>query len=206
MSAVDRIRATSSSGARPVNSTWPASSSSSRSATSSSKQSPLPMSVKAMSSRPKLWTTTVRGPQHDVDAVLRPHDADVSGQVAAGPGAARDRSGAAPQPLGVRAGPDHGHVGGPLAAALEGDLRGTTRWWRSPGPPSVTCSAPGPQPAVGSPGPAGKLDSKSSGHRSWWSNTNRVRPSGPEGQGERPEDVRRVARLDHGEASGAARP
>ena len=56
-SAVDRMRVTSSSGARPVNSTWPARPSSSRSATSSSKQSPEPISVKAMSSRPSWWTT-----------------------------------------------------------------------------------------------------------------------------------------------------
>ncbi len=56
-SAVERIFLTSSSGARPVNSTWPSSLSSSRSATSSSKQSPEPMSVKAMSSRPMSWIT-----------------------------------------------------------------------------------------------------------------------------------------------------
>ena len=49
---------TSSSGARPVNSTCPFSLSSSRSATSSSKQSPEPMSVKAMSSRPISRTMT----------------------------------------------------------------------------------------------------------------------------------------------------
>ena len=56
-SAVDMIRATSSSGARPVNSTCPPRPSSSRSATSSSKQSPEPISVKPMSSRPSSRTT-----------------------------------------------------------------------------------------------------------------------------------------------------
>ena len=57
-SAVERMRPTSSSGARPVNSTYPDSPSSSRRATSSSKQSPEPISVNAMSSRPSLCTTT----------------------------------------------------------------------------------------------------------------------------------------------------
>ena len=87
-SAVDRIFLTSSSGARPVNSTCPFRPSSSRSATSSSKQSPEPISVKAMSSRPHLVDHDVGGPHDDVHAVLRPHDADVGGEELAGRGAA----------------------------------------------------------------------------------------------------------------------
>ena len=79
-SAVDMMRPTSSSGARPVNSTCPARFSSSRRATSSSKQSPEPIRVKAMSVAAELVHHDVGGAHHDVDAVLRAHHADVGGQ------------------------------------------------------------------------------------------------------------------------------
>ena len=115
MSAVDITFLTSSSGARPVNSTWPFSFSSSRSATSSSKQSPLPMSVKAMSVAPEVVDDDAGGPDHDVHAVLGAHDADVRGQVLAAAALALVRL-AALELVRVRPGADHRHVGGVLAA------------------------------------------------------------------------------------------
>ena len=55
-SAVDMTARTVSSGTRPVNSTKSPRPSSSRSATTSSKQSPPPIRVNAMSVRPSLFT------------------------------------------------------------------------------------------------------------------------------------------------------
>ena len=115
-SAVDRMRLTSSSGARPVNSTWPARPSSSRSATSSSKQSPEPIKRERDVVAAELVHDDVGGPHHDVDPVLRSHHADVRGQVPAAP-ALRRVGLAAPQPVRVGAGADDRDVAGGLAAA-----------------------------------------------------------------------------------------
>ena len=79
MSAVERMSRTTSSGARPVNSTKSPSSSWSRSATSSSKQSPDPIKVNEMSVRFSVLTTKSAILMDDVDTVLRAHHADVGG-------------------------------------------------------------------------------------------------------------------------------
>ena len=188
------MRATSSSGARPVNSTCPPRPSSSRSATSSSKQSPEPISVKPMSSRPSSRTTMVGRPDHDVHAVLRAHDADVRGQVRVAPAQLRVR-GPALELVRVRAGAHDGDVPGCLAAAAIA-ISGVGRV----GGDDVVCGAErrtfqGQQAPLGQSGPSEKRESYSSGHRSWWSKTKRVVLRHREPAGDRPEDVRRVAGL-----------
>ena len=101
-SAVDMIRADQLVGHPAGELDVPGQASSSRSATSSSKQSPEPISVNAMSSRPQLVHDDVGGPQDDVDTVLRAHHAEVGDQEAAAPaqfrvaGPRRSRSGSGP--------------------------------------------------------------------------------------------------------------
>ena len=100
-SAVDRICATSSSGARPVNSTWPGQ------AQLVAQRHQLVEAVARADQRERdvvaaeLVHHDVGGPHHDVDAVLRPHDADVGGQepaAAAQLGVVRAAPAAAPGP------------------------------------------------------------------------------------------------------------
>ena len=80
-SAVRSTTRTVSSGTRPVSSTWSCRPSRSRSATSSSKQSPEPISVKPMSVRPIWCTHDVGGGDDHVDAVLGSHHPEVRREV-----------------------------------------------------------------------------------------------------------------------------
>src|SRR5262245_46406634 len=62
----------------------------------------------------------VGGPYHDVDAVLRSHDADIGGEKPPAP-AQLGGGGATSQPLGIRAGADDRDVSGRLATSCRGD-------------------------------------------------------------------------------------
>ena len=202
-SAVDMMRPTSSSGARPVNSTCPARFSSSRRATSSSKQSPEPIRVKAMSVAAELVHHDVGGAHHDVDAVLRSHHADVRGQEPV-PAAQLGVGRAALELVRVRAGADDGDVARGLAAAADGDVPvgivGGDHVIRGPVRPALQR----PQPPVGQLRALREPGFVELGAQVMVVE-DELRPvQDTEEHGDRPEDVRRVARLQHREPARSA--
>ena len=109
----------------------------------------------------------VGGPDHDVDSVLGPHDADVGGEERRPSAEGRPPASPARRPLGVGTGPHDGHVLGTLVSTFEsltavrlvrGDHVARSR---------KGAAAPAPRsPQYAIRGPSGKRDSKSSGHRS----------------------------------------
>ena len=189
-------RRPSSSGTRPVNSTCSARPSSSRSATRSSKQSPEPISVNAMSVRPSSCTTMSAARSTIVDAVLRAHHADVGGQEAA-PAAQLRVGRAAPQPVRVRAGAHHRHAPVLNPAAAHRDVPVRARWSRSRGPRCGTSAArarAAPGRAAGGRRGTGTRTARGTGR----GGRRRTGPvPGAQRQRDRPEDVRRVAGLHH---------
>ena len=146
----------------------------------------------------------VGGPHHDVDAVLRAHDADVGGQEPAAPAQVGVRL-AAPQPLGVGSGADDGDVRGALAAPGDGDVPvgvvGGDHVVRGPVGPALQR----PQAPVGQRRAVREAGLVQLGAQVVVVEDEPGAVDGPQGQGDRPEDVRRVAGLHDREPAGPPR-
>ena len=139
------------------------------------------------------------GTHHDVHAVLRPHDTDVRGQVAAAPALAVIRR-PPPELVRVRPSADHRHVSGVPAAPVNGNLAvGLVRGDHVVSA-TVRAALQEPQP------PVRQRTAAEARLEEFGAQVMVVKHElGPlqrlEGHRERPEDVGRVARLDDGEAT-----
>jgi hypothetical protein len=146
----------------------------------------------------------VRRPHHDVDAVLRAHDADVRGEEPA-PAAKRGLGRDTPQALRVRAGADDRDVVGGLAASPYGDVAiGAVRGdhvIRGP----VSRALQSQQPLVRqlrAMGPSGLVEFRA---QIVVVEDELGAFDGAESKRNRPEDVRRVAGLNNREAARSSR-
>ena len=145
------------------------------------------------------------GAHNNVDAVLRPHDTDVGGQEPAAAAQLRARL-ATPQPLRVRAAADHRYLAGRLAVPCYGDvpvgLVGRNHMVRGPVCPALH----GPQQLVRQPRAVGETGLVELRAEVVMIEHEPGAVENAKGQRDRPEDVRRVACLDHTQPAGSPRP